>query len=168
MGPPPTDGHIANRYNQEYAHQVWGLVAPFLLLVGLTYHGSRALGRLFPRKQGPADVEADRRGVRHHASIRHIPLVITNAYRVLAFRTTFIVGPFSLNLAEVALTVAYIVSLFVWSFINSVYFCFPLIHELTILHSYLSQWNEVRAAILSEPRGKYRLRSAPARCRPWH
>lgn len=119
MGTTSADGVVANRYNQEYTYKVWGFVAPLLLLLGVIHHGSVALGMLFPGKKEPSDVETDVRIARHRASIRRLPLAIVNAYRVLAFRTTFIIGPFSLNLAEVALTIAYIVTLFVSSFINS-------------------------------------------------
>ena len=66
--------------------------------------------------------------VRHAASIRRLPLTIANTYRVLAFRTTITIGPFDLDLAEVSLTVAYIASLFVWSFINSSHHSVPLSH----------------------------------------
>ena len=123
MSTTSADGVIANRYNQEYAYQVWGLVAPFLFLVGVAHYGSVAL-RLFSGKKEPTDVEADGRVTQHRALVRRLPLVIVNAYRVLAFRTTFTIGPFSLNLAEVALTIVYIVALFVWSFINSMLLLF--------------------------------------------
>lgn len=119
MGTTSADGAIANRLNQEYAHQVWGLVAPFLFLVGVAHYGSVALGMLFPSKKKPTDVEADGRVARHRASTKRLPLAVVNAYRVLAFRTTFTIGPFSLNLTEVAITILYIVALFVWSFVNS-------------------------------------------------
>lgn len=113
------DKALARHYNDEYAKQVWWLVAPLLFLIGVTNYGSIALRKLFPRRKGPADVEADGRVVRHPASIRRLPLTIANIYRVLAFRTTLTIGPLSLNLAEVALTIVYIVALFVWTFINS-------------------------------------------------
>ncbi|KAF9653624.1 hypothetical protein BDM02DRAFT_3086890 [Thelephora ganbajun] len=115
----PADRALANRYTEEYAYQVWWLVAPFLFLVGVTHYGSVALRKLFPGRQERTDVEVDGRMIRDAGSFRRLPLAIANAYRVLAFRTTFTVGPFSLNLAEVALTIAYIVALFVWSFINT-------------------------------------------------
>lgn len=112
------DTALANHYNEEYPKQVWLLVATFLFLLGVTRWGSVVLRRVFPSRGGHPDVEADGRVVRHSPSIRRLPLAIVNAYRVLAFRTTLTVGPFSLNLAEVALTIAYIVALFIWSFIN--------------------------------------------------
>jgi len=122
------DRTLANYYSEEYAKQVWWFVASFLLLVGITNYGSVALRKLFPGKREPADVEADGRVVRRVASIRRLPLAIANAYRVLAFRTTLTLGPFSLNLAEVDLTIAYIAVLFVYSFINSAYYSVTLIH----------------------------------------
>lgn len=133
----PADRALANQYTEEYTKQVWWLVASFLFLVGTTHYGAIALTKLFPGKKGPADVEADGRVVRHASSFRRLPLAIANAYRVVAFRTTFTVGPINLNLAEVALTIAYIVALFVWSFIRSTHYGGPLIHELTILHSHV-------------------------------
>lgn len=168
MGTTSADAALAKHYNQEYAYQVWGLIASFLFLVGATHYGSVALRVLFPGKKEPADVEVDGRVVRHRASVRRLPLAITNAYRVLAFRTTFTIGPFSLNLAEVVLTIVYIVALFVWSFINSTYYCFPLIHELTILRSHIARWNEARTSILYQPCGKHCLWPTPARRRSWH
>jgi hypothetical protein len=168
MGTTSADSAIANHYNQEYTYQVWGLIAPFLFLVGVVHYGSVALGMLFPGKKKPSDVEADGRVAQHRALIKRLPLAIVNTYRVLAFRTTFAIGPFSLNLSEVALTIAYIVALFVWSFINSTWFCFHLIHQLMTSHSHVSQWNEVCTTILYEPRGIHCLRSTPTRCRPWY
>jgi len=113
------DKALASRYNGEYAYQVWWLVAPFLFLVGVTHYGSIALRKLFPGGKKHADAEAGGRVVRCAFSFRRLPSTIVNAYRVVAFRTTLTVGPFSLNLTEVAITIAYIVALFVWSFINS-------------------------------------------------
>jgi len=113
------DKALASRYNGEYAYQVWWLVAPFLFLVGVTHYGSIGLRKLFLGGKTPADVEADGRIVRRAFSFRRLPFTIVNAYRVVAFRTTLTVGPFNLNLTEVALTIVYIVALFVWSFVNS-------------------------------------------------
>ena len=121
MGTASADGAIAKRYNQEYAYQVWGFVAPFLFLVGVVHYGPVALRMVFPGKKVPADVEADGRVARRRSSVARLPLAIVNACRVLAFRTTFVIGPSNLNLTEVALTIAYIIVLFVSSFINSTY-----------------------------------------------
>lgn len=119
MAATPADKALANRYNGEYAYQVWWLVASFLFLVGVTHYGSIALRKLFPSGKRSADIEADCRVVRRTFSFRRFPFTIVNAYRVVAFRTTLTIGPFSLNLTEVALTIAYIVALFVRSFTNS-------------------------------------------------
>ena len=126
------DKALANRYNEEYTYKVWWFVVSFLLLVGVTHYASVALRTLALGKKEPTDVEADGRLVRSSASIRRLPLAVVNAYRVLAFRTTFIIGPYSLNLAEVAITVAYIIVLFVLSFINSMCPCSRLIHDPNI------------------------------------
>ena len=113
----------------------------FLLLVGVTNHGTTVLRKL-SRKKEPADVEAVGRASQRAVSIRRLLLTIANTYRVLAFRMTLTIGPFSLNLAEVALTVAYIITLFVCSFINSGYRSIHLTRELTTPYSYISCWEE--------------------------
>lgn len=164
----PADMALANSYAEEYANQVWLLVMPFLFLLGIIHYGSIALRKLFPGKKESADIEADSRGSRRASALRRLPLAIANAYRVVAFRTTFTVGPLSLNLAEVTLTIAYIIALFVWSFINSTHHGILFAHELTISHSYVSRWDKVRTCILCKPRGEHRQRSAPTcRC-PWY
>lgn len=164
----PADRALANRYNEVYPNQVWWLIAPFLFLLGVTHYGSVVLRKLFRGKRQPADVEADRRVVRHASSFRRLPITIANAYRVVAFRTTLAVGPFSLNLTEVTLTIVYIVALFVWSFVNSMHHGVTLEHELTASDSHVSRWDEIRARILHGSRGEHRLQSAPAcRC-PWY
>lgn len=131
------DKALANHYNEEYPKQLWWFVLSFLLLVGVTNHGTTALRKL-SRKKEPADVEAVGRATQHTVSIRRLLLTIANTYRVLAFRTTLTIGPFSLNFAEVALTVAYIITLFVCSFVNSGYRNIHLMHELTTPYSYIS------------------------------
>jgi hypothetical protein len=162
------DKALANQRNAEYAYQVWGLVAPVLFLVGVIHYGSFALGMLFPSKRKAADVEADGRVVRHGVSIRRLPLAIVNAYRVLAFRMTLTIGPFSLNLTEVALTIVYIAALFVWTFVNSTYCGIPFIRELKISDSHVSRRDEIRASILYESLGEHCMRPAPTRRRTWH
>lgn len=132
MSTTAADKALANHYNEEYAKQVWWLVAPFLFLVGVAHYGSVVLRKLSPGKKKPADVEADGRVVRHAPSIKRFPLAIANVYKVLAFRTTLTIGPFSLNLTEAALTIVYIVALFVWTFINSAY-C-----SVTLVYSYIN------------------------------
>ena len=148
------DTALANHYNEKYPKQVWLLVATFLFLVGVTRCGSIVLRKVFPGREGHPDVEADGRVVRHPPSIRRFPLAIVNAYRVLAFRTTLTIGPFSLNFAEVVLTIAYIVALFIWSFINGESCNTVLMHQLTISYSHFPRWNKVDVCIHYEPRSE--------------
>ena len=168
MAATAADKVIANQYNDEYAHQVWWLVAPFLFLIGAIHYGSIALRKFFPGEKKPVDVEADGRVVRHASSFRWLPLTVANAYRVVAFRTALTIGPFSLNLAELALTIAYIAVLYVWSFVNSTYPGIPLTRELMIPHSHISRWYQIRARVLSEPRCEHCLWSAPTCRHPWY
>ncbi|KAH9944667.1 iron reductase [Amylocystis lapponica] len=72
--------------------------------------------------RGPSTTEAQT-NVMHTTrsfSLRRLPLAIANAYRVFAFRWTLQVGEsYTLNMAEVFVTCAYIIALFVWAFINT-------------------------------------------------
>ena len=53
-------------------------------------------------------------------ALRNVPTAVINAYRVVAFRWTLEIGQsYTLNLAEVFVTVAYIVALFSWEFLGS-------------------------------------------------
>jgi hypothetical protein len=55
-------------------------------------------------------------------SLRRIPIAILNSYRVIAFRmnVTFF-SSYTVNFAEVFVTIAYLAALFTWTFINSEY-----------------------------------------------
>ena len=49
-----------------------------------------------------------------------VPQIVMNVYRVIAFRSTLDIGElYTLSVAEVLVTCAYIAALFVWSFIDS-------------------------------------------------
>jgi ferric-chelate reductase len=50
-----------------------------------------------------------------------LPLALINVYRVFAFRHTVELGSYRLNFAEVFITIAYILLLLLWSFVNCKY-----------------------------------------------
>ncbi|KAG2095871.1 ferric reductase NAD binding domain-containing protein [Suillus discolor] len=77
--------------NDTYPEQVWYTIAAFLFVVGC-----------------------------FQFSLRRIPLAIVNVYRVVAFRWTLEIGKsYTLNMAEVFVTVAYIALLLIYAFVNT-------------------------------------------------
>ena len=114
------DRAITSRRNKEYPKEVWYFVACFIFLVSLFHHGSWIVSKLSKRRARKVDAEGGTDPSKGHFSVRHIPRAIVNAYRVMAFRWTFELGSsYTLNMAEVFVSCAYIIALFVWTFINS-------------------------------------------------
>ncbi|KAG1856390.1 ferric reductase like transmembrane component-domain-containing protein [Suillus subalutaceus] len=83
--------------DSAYPEQVWYTIAAFLFVK-----------------------TAVTNGVHHKFSLHRIPLAIINFYRVVAFRWTLEIGQsYTLNMAEVFVTVAYIALLLIYAFINT-------------------------------------------------
>ncbi|KAF9033922.1 hypothetical protein BDZ89DRAFT_1158104 [Hymenopellis radicata] len=96
----------------DYPKQVWYLLASFIAFVSIC-HGISLLFSRTRRIQG-------RNGERGGISLRRVPLAFVNVFRVMAFRWTIPIGNYyTLNVAEVFLTAAYIAIVFTWSLINS-------------------------------------------------
>ncbi|KAG1731763.1 ferric reductase NAD binding domain-containing protein [Suillus lakei] len=98
--------------NETYPEQVWYTIAAFLFVVGCFQWG---------RRHYESDEEtATTNNIQYKFSLRRIPLAIINVYRVIAFRWTLEIGQsYTLNVAEVFVTVAYIVLLLIYAFINT-------------------------------------------------
>lgn len=107
----PEDLRLRAIYADAYPHQIWFFVASFIFLVGVCQLASWIIGKLQYRRRADRPVAA--------GSLSRIPLAIVNLYRVVAFRSTVGIGSYTLNLAEVFCTVAYIVALFTWELVNS-------------------------------------------------
>jgi hypothetical protein len=108
----------------RYPHQVWWFLACLIFLISACQlvsriHGLLSLSSRLHRHKPRNDVESNSTQRNGASSLRRLPIAVLNAYRVIAFRTTLSLGPFSLNLAEAFLTCAYIIALFTWLFINS-------------------------------------------------
>ncbi|KII85536.1 hypothetical protein PLICRDRAFT_320170 [Plicaturopsis crispa FD-325 SS-3] len=119
---PVTDKTIAQARNKDYPQQVWVLFAGFLSLVTVLQLASFLHSRFARKSDWERAADLERRGgfKRHPLSLSRLPLAVVNVYRVLAFRTTISFGgSYSLNLAEVFLTMAYMAALFTWEFINT-------------------------------------------------
>lgn len=117
--------------NNGYPIQIWYLLATLILLVAVFQAASCLHAKLARRKQRDIDQESNSRANVLTLHPRRIPLAILNTYRVIAFRWTLnikIGQTYTLNLAEVFLTIVYIIAIFTWTFINSessVFFPFP-------------------------------------------
>ncbi|KAH9855455.1 iron reductase [Lenzites betulinus] len=123
---PPMDPNRAIRagHNTEYPREVWWFIASFIALVALFQFLSWATSKLSSGRpaaaKGAKDAEAGVTPPARRFSWRNIPLTLVNAYRVVAFRWTLQIGQsYTLNLAEVFITVGYIVALFTWEFVNT-------------------------------------------------
>ncbi|KAG2055254.1 hypothetical protein BDR06DRAFT_934312 [Suillus hirtellus] len=94
--------------NDAYPEQVWYTIAAFLFVVGCFQHYE-------------SDEEtAATNDIQYKFSLRRIPLAIVNVYRVVTFRWTLEIGQsYTLNMAEVFVTVAYIALLLIYAFVNT-------------------------------------------------
>ncbi|EIW75440.1 hypothetical protein CONPUDRAFT_112007 [Coniophora puteana RWD-64-598 SS2] len=117
----PTDKTLRVARNKLYPMQSWYCLALFIFIVGVFQWGSYLHSKYARRHRnanGESDPElASERSVR---GVRRIPAALANFYRVIAFRWTLEIGKsYTLCLSEVFVTVAYIVFLYVWAFINT-------------------------------------------------
>lgn len=114
---PPNDTTLADQRAQLYPTQVWYGIGLFLFIIGLFNWSSILYSKISHRGR---DIESCAASRSTSVSIRRLPLALLNAYRVIAFRWTLQVGEtLCLSTAEITLTVAYIVYMYVWAFINS-------------------------------------------------
>ncbi|KAG1894697.1 ferric reductase NAD binding domain-containing protein [Suillus fuscotomentosus] len=107
--------------NDAYPEQVWYTIAAFLFVVGCFQWGSRIHSKLARRRHYESDEEtAATNDIQYRFSLRRIPLAIVNVYRVVTFRWTLEIGQsYTLNMAEVFVTVAYIALLLIYAFVNT-------------------------------------------------
>ena len=102
-----------------YPKEVWWFVACFVAVVSICQFGSWAANKL-SKTLRKTDAEAGTDPSRGRFSVRHIPRALVNAYRVVAFRWTLNIGSsYTLSIAELAVSCAYFIALFIWEFINS-------------------------------------------------
>lgn len=107
--------------NVNYSEQVWYILAVVLFVVGCFQWGSFLHSKFARRRHHESDEEmTTANGLRHNFTLRRIPLALINFYRVVAFRWTFEIGQtYTLNMAEVFVTLAYISILLIYTFINT-------------------------------------------------
>lgn len=101
--------------------QAWYCIGLFLFIIGVFQWASFLHSKFARRRTAPGeDPELASEPRVRVFSLRRIPVALTNAYRVVAFRWTLEIGKsYTLNMAEVFVTMAYITFLYIWAFINS-------------------------------------------------
>ncbi|KAG2151488.1 ferric reductase NAD binding domain-containing protein [Suillus clintonianus] len=120
--PGPTDKSLRVARNKLYPMQAWYCIGIFIFIIAILQWASFFHSKFVGRRQTSKTSDPEHASVhRHHSfSWRRIPLGLVNAYRVIAFRWTLEFGnSYTLNMAEVFVTMAYIGFLFVWAFINT-------------------------------------------------
>ncbi|KAG2151631.1 ferric reductase NAD binding domain-containing protein [Suillus bovinus] len=117
-----TDKSLRAARNDLYPKQAWYCIALFIFIIAVFQWFSFLHSKFASSRQtsNASDTEHASVNRRHAFSWRRIPLGLVNAYRVISFRWTFQFGKsYTLNMAEVFVTIAYIVFLFVWTFVDT-------------------------------------------------
>ncbi|KAF8575567.1 hypothetical protein K439DRAFT_1398065 [Ramaria rubella] len=126
----PVDPNRAIRIQRatEYPKQIWLLFASFIGLLTLFHIGALLLSwrhkrnaqsyRALPNEENFGN-EYARSSSNTKASFRRIPSALATAFRIVAYRMPFPSGGgHTLNVAEITISVGYIIALFTWEFIN--------------------------------------------------
>jgi len=157
-----------------YPKEAWYCIGLFIFIVAVFHWISVFTSKLqvARRRQMTCNVDSEQIYSRRRSGFawRHIPLGLINAYRVIAFRWTFEIGKsWSLTMAEVLMTVAYIVFLYIWTFINSA--SFATLHMLFAFSQNTSSnrhgWKYFRPCILVQPLWHSSHHSVPANHCAW-
>ncbi|THU82061.1 hypothetical protein K435DRAFT_934828 [Dendrothele bispora CBS 962.96] len=110
---------------ETYPYYMWYFTACFLGVVSLCNFSSLLFSKIsrssFAVSSTPhSDPEKNASNPNGAISFSRLPMAIVNTFRVLAYRTTINIGSsFSINLAEVVVSVVYIVALYTLAFINT-------------------------------------------------
>jgi ferric-chelate reductase len=117
------DKSLAKNRWHEYPNEFWFFCAAFIGLVAVFQFLSflhTKLARAGRSSWKDIDAEKARAAPRPLGpiSLSRIPVAAVNVFRVLAFRTSVGFGGYTLNLAEVAVTILYMGGLFTWTFVN--------------------------------------------------
>ncbi|KAG2112970.1 ferric reductase like transmembrane component-domain-containing protein [Suillus discolor] len=112
---------ILTQQLDTYPQQVWVFIGVSLSIIGCFQWGSHIHSKFARRRHHESDEEtAPIHNIQYKFSLRRIPLAIINFYRVVAFRWTLEIGKsYTLNMAEVLVTMTYIALLLTYAFINT-------------------------------------------------
>ncbi|THV04056.1 hypothetical protein K435DRAFT_774561 [Dendrothele bispora CBS 962.96] len=106
----------------QYPYDLWFLVASFIALITLCRFLSFLLSKIIKRKRSSSPINDEEKVVQDAGRtihLRRLPIALVNLYRIIAYRLTFTIGSFTINLAEIFICLAYIAANFVFLFINS-------------------------------------------------
>jgi hypothetical protein len=114
------DSTLITDRNTDYPEQVWYALAVFLSVVGCFQWGSSIHSKFARHRQHETDEETTSDRIHHKFALRRIPLALINFYRVVAFRWTLEIGQtYTINMAEICVTLGYIALLLTYTYINS-------------------------------------------------
>jgi len=120
------DKNIRNAKILEYPKQALYFIASFIALVSLCHFLS--LGNRYSTRN-----RASEEGRRASISAFKLPAALVDTFRALFFRWTIpFAWSFTLNLAELGVTLGYIGVLFSWTFVNSMFYGTPLEYQLVL------------------------------------
>jgi hypothetical protein len=156
--------------DEHYPYQLWYLLGCFIAAVG-AFNFAPAITSKILRRRSSADVEQVSSLTKRKSSLRNLPAAIVNMFRIVAFRWTLKFGEsYTFNTAEVFVTVAYIVALLTWSFINSQYhvlLCSLDFNSPTGLLSYRRKRQETCSILLGEQSRYHCDESVASHDLPW-
>ncbi|KAF7980574.1 hypothetical protein HWV62_37747 [Athelia sp. TMB] len=117
------DRTLRKQRTAEYPIQMWYFLACFIALVGALRLASRLWSLSTRQKRAySADSESQGSTSGSRINLRRLPVAVLNTYRIIALRWTVRVNlgtVYTLNMADVAVTCAYIIAVFTWTFINT-------------------------------------------------
>ena len=151
---PNPDKVIYNSHIIYYSHRVWFCIAGVILFVTLCRFTS-LLCNARTGMQTPARLRT-----RGAVQYRRLPAAMLNTFRAIAFRWTVpISNSYTLNLAEVFLTAAYIAVVFIWALVNC-----KSEPPLLLMHMHHSfplcsdgfGWPQIRSKVLGGRHRRYR------------
>ncbi|KAG2346403.1 hypothetical protein BDR05DRAFT_988089 [Suillus weaverae] len=117
-----TDESLRITRNHLYPKQAWYCIGLFVFIIATFQRISFLHSKFAGRRQTSNASDPEHASVhrRYAFSWRRIPLGLVNSYRVISFRWTLEFGKsYTLNMAEVFVTMVYIIFIFVWTFINT-------------------------------------------------
>ncbi|KAG5718867.1 putative ferric reductase transmembrane component [Termitomyces sp. T112] len=111
------DHSIRVAHAMIYPEDIWFCIATFIAFISLCHAISLLVRTLAIPRFKRSYKNTPTRGV---IALSRLPLAIANAFRAITFRSTVQLGAsYTLNIAEVFVTVIYITFIFVWALVNS-------------------------------------------------
>jgi len=141
MPPSLQDFLIGKRRTNAYTIQIWYLLLSFIFLLTVLRLANLLYCKCMQsRRSGSTHTEIHSTAPYPTSHLRRFPLAIVNSYRVIVLRCAVRLNvgtSYTLSVAEVCLTLAYIIALFTWTFINSAFsLCFVLSAPADLIFAY--------------------------------